>query len=153
MGALKGRTAVYQRHMYQTMCKTFFRLRDKDVDVNTAAETVKRKLEKKFPEFKGIELNSAGVRAKCYELRRKGYDYKLDKFIKDEYPTPKKKEKKESSKSIERKFEPATTLDRPGKYSASEDVKVTGYQTEERLVLTDTIKMTVRGVDITMVFK
>ena len=130
-----SRVKLYTPEMYPVMYKTFFKSREKGIDVDSSGEITARKLEKKF----GLKNVSApGVRAKCYKLKNDGYDPKTNTFIKKE-PKPAK---------------PVNTLKtKSEKHKNTEEVKVVGYHKEERSVTSDVISMTVRGVEITMVFK
>jgi len=78
----------YTRDMWKTMSKAFFTAKDKGLDVDTCAEVAAGKLIKKFGD-RFDSISPAGVRAKCYELKRRGYDYKSDTLI-GETTTPKK---------------------------------------------------------------
>lgn len=70
--------AKYTPKMYPLMCKTFWDARSKsDKSCEEAAKTALRALQKEYPDLKG---NAQGVRAKCYELRRNGYDWQTNSF-------------------------------------------------------------------------
>lgn len=68
----------YTPKMYPLMCRTFWEARSKsDKSCEQAAKTALRALMKEYPDLDG---NHHGVRAKCYELRRNGYDWETDSF-------------------------------------------------------------------------
>jgi len=79
----------YTPDMWPVMSRAFFKSRDKGIDVDTCADIAASKLIKKFGD-KFDSISPAGVRAKCYELKRKGYDYKTDTMT-NETKTPKTK--------------------------------------------------------------
>jgi len=135
----KNHKVKYTRDMYKTMCKTFFGSKAKGLDVEACADITAGKLIKKYPNSFDT-ISPAGVRAKCYQLQREGYNYKTDTFA-DQDVEQVKKMKQKDTKAKDEKFRNA------------EDVKVVGYHKEERKVISDVISMTVRGVEITMVFK
>jgi hypothetical protein len=70
--------AKYEPEMYSLMCRTFWESRSKsDKSVEDASKAALKALERVYPDLKG---NHQGIRAKCYELRRNGYDWETDSF-------------------------------------------------------------------------
>lgn len=79
--------AKYTPKMYPLMCKTFWDARSKsDKSCDESAKAALRALKKEFPD---LQSNPAGIRAKCYELRRNGYDWQTDSFKKKAVQEPK----------------------------------------------------------------
>ena len=90
----------YTRDMWKTMSKAFFTARDKGLDVDTCAEVAASKLIKKFGD-RFDSVSPAGVRSKCYELKRRGYDYKSDTLIGATTTTKKETTPAKTAKTVE----------------------------------------------------
>jgi hypothetical protein len=71
----------YTEEMLPVMCKAFFGARLKGNSVKESAAKAKKKLEQKF---KGVDVCVTGISAKCYDLRRKGYQWDTKKSKKSE---------------------------------------------------------------------